>query len=184
MNLNLKTIGPYILGVSILFSQTLWEDSVIFAAEKQMDYIKQTSFQTTNILGYSDNSSLTKEYRDEQYPFTLQIPTIWMDHVYVNRDPFDENAKGTISFVANIEGGQFPICSILIFDNKPEVTDYIESGPIIKLYETDNLIYGYICASQRPVEYYENKNFKRMYDSIYNEISNVMKSFKLYSLLK
>ncbi|EOO04905.1 hypothetical protein IAW_05721 [Bacillus cereus str. Schrouff] len=35
MNLNLKTIGSYILGVSILFSQTLWEDSVIFAAEKR-----------------------------------------------------------------------------------------------------------------------------------------------------
>ncbi|SFM29756.1 hypothetical protein SAMN04488573_12010 [Bacillus sp. 5mfcol3.1] len=184
MNLNLKTIGSYIFGVSILFSQNLWEDSVIFAAEKQMDYIKQTSFQTNNILGYSDNSSLTKEYGDEQYPFTLQIPTIWMDHVYVNRDPFDKNAKGTISFVANIEGGKFPICSILIFDNNPEMMDYIESGPLTKLDETDNLIYVYIRVSQRPVEYYENKKFKTMYDSIYNEISNVMKSFELHSLVK
>ncbi|PEY88615.1 hypothetical protein CN353_26615 [Bacillus cereus] len=180
MNLNLKTIGSYILGVSILFSQTLWEDSVIFAAEKKRDYIKQTSFQTNNIFSLS----LTKEYEDEQYPFTLKIPTTWMEHVYVNRDQFDEIAKGTISFVANIEGGKFPICSILIFDNNPEVTNYIESGPLTKLDETDSLIYGYICASQHPVEYYENKNFKRMYDSIYNEISNVMKSFKLHSLVK
>ncbi|MCU5668920.1 hypothetical protein OCB72_30370 [Bacillus cereus] len=184
MNLNLKTIGSCILGISILFSQTLWGDSVVFASEKKRDYIKETSFRTNNILGYSNNSSLTKEYEDEQYPFTLKIPTIWMDHVYVNRDPFDGIAKGTISFVANIEGGEFSICSILIFDNNPEVTDYIESGPLTKLDETDNLIYGYICASQRPVEYYENKNFKRMYDSIYNEISNVMKSFKLHSLVK
>lgn len=181
MNLNLKTIGSYILGVSILFSQTLWEDPVIFAAEKQMDYIKQTSFQTTNILGYSDTSSLTKEYGDEQYPFTLQIPTMWMDHVYVNRDSFDGIAKGTISFVANIGEEKVPICSIFIFDNNPKVTDYIESGPLIKLDETDNLIYAYIRASHRPVEYYENANFKIMYDRIYNETSNVMKSFKLHT---
>ncbi|PER91173.1 hypothetical protein [Bacillus cereus] len=184
MNLNLKTIVSCIFGVSILFSQTLWGDSRVFAEEKKRDYIIQISFQTNSILGYSDNSRLTKEYDDEQYPFTLKIPTIWMDHVYVNRDPFDENAKGTISFVANIEGGKFPICSILIFDNNPEVRDYIESGPLIKLDETDNLIYVYIRSSQRPVEYYENKNFKRMYDSIYNEISRVMKSFKLHSLVK
>ncbi|OUB84399.1 hypothetical protein [Bacillus wiedmannii] len=183
MNLNLKTIGSCIFGVSILFSQTLWGDSRMFAAKKQMDYIKQTN-SPTNILGYSDNSSLTREYVDEQYLFTLQIPTIWKDHVYVNQNPFDGIAKGTISFVANIEGEKFPICSILIFDNTPEVTDYIESGPLKKLDETDNLFYGYICASQRPVEYYENKNFKIIYDSIYNEISNVMKSFKLHLIVK
>lgn len=92
--------------------------------------------------------------------------------------------KGQLVLLRILKGGEFPICSILIFDNNPEVTDYIESGPLIKLYETDNSIYGYICASQRPVEYYENKNFKRMYDSIYNEIPNVMKSFQLHSLVK
>lgn len=184
MNLNLKTIVSCIFGVIILFSQILWGDYRMFAEEKNRDYITQTSFQTNSILGYSDNSRLTKEYDDEQYPFTLKIPTIWMDHVYVNRYPFNEVAKGTINFIANIGGEKFPICSILIFDNNPELTDYIESGPLTKLDGTDNLIYVYIRASQRPVEYYENKKFKTMYDSIYNEISNVMKSFKLYSLLK
>ncbi|PEI84408.1 hypothetical protein COF80_13275 [Bacillus toyonensis] len=181
MNLNLKTIGSCILGVSILFSQTLWGDSVIFAAEKKRDYIKETSFRTNNILDYSNNSSLTKEYEDEQYPFTLKIPTIWMDHMYVNRDQFDEVAKGTISFVASIGGGKYPICSILIFDNTPEVIDYIESGPLKKLDETENLIYVYTRASQYPIEYYENKNFKTIYDNVYNETSNVMNSFKLHS---
>lgn len=64
------------------------------------------------------------------------------------------------------------------------MTEYIESGPLIKLTETDNLIYVYIRASQRPVEYYENENFKKIYDGIYNETSNVMRSFKLHSLPK
>lgn len=92
--------------------------------------------------------------------------------------------KGQLVLLRILKGGEFPICSILIFDNNPEVMDYIESGLLTKLDETDNLIYGYIRASQRPVEYYENKKFKIMYDSIYNEISNVMKSFKLHSLVK
>ncbi|MES5896780.1 hypothetical protein [Bacillus cereus group sp. RP43] len=184
MNLNLKTIGSCTLVVGILLSQTFWGDSVMFAAEKKRDYIKQTSFKTNDILDYSYNSNLTKEYEDEQYPFTLKIPTIWMDHVYVNRDQFDEIAKGTISFVASIGGEKYPICSILIFDNTPEVIDYIESGPLNKLNETDNLIYVYNHASQYPVEYYENENFKTIYDSIYNETSNVMKSFKLHSSVK
>ncbi|WP_257148687.1 hypothetical protein [Bacillus cereus] len=156
----------------------------MFAAEKKRDYVKQTSFQTYNILGYHNNSSLTKEYEDEQYLFTLKIPTIWVDHVYVNRENFDGIAKGTISFVANIGGGIYPICSILIFDNNSEVIDYIESGPLKKLNENENFIYVYTYASQYPVEYYENDNFKTTYDGIYNETSNVMNSFKLHSSIK
>ncbi|EOP91885.1 hypothetical protein IGM_01945 [Bacillus cereus HuB4-4] len=44
MNLHLKTIGASILGAIILFSQTVWEDSVVFVAEKEKNYIKQTNF--------------------------------------------------------------------------------------------------------------------------------------------
>ncbi|EOP91886.1 hypothetical protein IGM_01946 [Bacillus cereus HuB4-4] len=101
----------------------------------------------------------------------------------MNREPFDEIAKGTISFVADTKRGKFPVCSILIFDNNPKGSDYIESGPLIKLDATDKLIYGYICASQRPVEYYEDENLKLIYDSICNEILTVMKSFKLHSFV-
>ncbi|MGH0590376.1 hypothetical protein ACQVQY_30915 [Bacillus mycoides] len=179
MHLKPKIIGSCILGVSILFSQTLFGHPIIFAAEKEGNYIEQTSSQKNNTLGYTDNSYLTKEYKDEQYSFTLKIPDSWINNVHVNRDQYDVMAKGTINFIVNIGEKEYPICSILIFDTNPEIIDYVESGLLKKLDETDKLIYTYIRASQRPVEYYEDKNFKKMYDSIYKEILNVMESCEL-----
>ncbi|PGU00832.1 hypothetical protein COD21_30410 [Bacillus cereus] len=182
MDINLKIIGACILGSFILLIRILFGDSIVYAAETDKHFKEQNISQTNNTFDYSISSLLTKEYKDEQYPFTLIIPKIWRKHIDVNRDQFDENAKGTINFIANIEGKEYPICSILIFNNNPETIDYVKFGPLLKLGESDKLIYAYIRSSQRPIEYYENKNFKTIYDSIYNKVPSVMKSFKLYSV--
>ncbi|MFV5894563.1 MULTISPECIES: hypothetical protein [unclassified Bacillus cereus group] len=182
MYLKSKITGSFILSLSILFSGTLFGQSTAFAAEKDSNQIRQNISQ--DLINYSNKLGLTKEYKNTQYGFTLQIPDDWIKNVHINQDQYDEKAKDTISFIANINGKEYPIFSILIFDNNLEAINYVESGPLYKLYIDNKSIYAYISANEVPPEYYEGEHqeeFKEIYDSIHSEVLNVMNSFKLHS---
>ncbi|WP_242309617.1 hypothetical protein [Bacillus cereus group sp. BfR-BA-01524] len=182
MYLKSKITGSFILSLSILLSGTLFGQSTAFADEKDTNQIRQKNSQ--NLINYSNKLGLTKEYKNTQYGFTLQIPDDWIKNVHISQNQYDEKAKDTISFIANIKGKEYPICSILIFDNNSEAIDYVKSGPLYKLDTDDKSIYAYISANEVPPEYYEGEHqeeFKEIYDSIQSEVLNVMNSYKLHS---
>lgn len=112
---------------------------------------------------------------DEQYPFTLQFPNSWKEHVYINREKFNDIAKEFFNFSIKIKGEHYPVCTIFTFDNNEDMKEYVESGPLTIVKETDTLIYAYIRA-EAPEEYWISEHmgeFQKMYDMFTKEITIV-----------
>lgn len=181
MKLKKQIIGASLLSLGLLTGG----NSVLAVSAKanvNTNNIEQIIPQENNRFNYSEKRGLAKKYIDNLYSFTLQIPDSWVKNVYIDRNQYDERAKGTINFTMNIRGKYYPVCSVLVFDNTVENIEYINSGPLQELTKTDKLIYTYIRASEAPSKYYRGKQekwFKKRCDMIINELPNVMNSFKL-----
>jgi hypothetical protein len=141
---------------------------------------KETKQPTVTKQNETKQEGIT--YKDEKYPFTLQLPSTWQ-HVQTKRDIFDPHAKDVVSFTVNMAGEDCSLVSIFVFDSQAEAMSHIEFGPLSKLGEKDGLIYAYVRASEAPGKLYGQqyeKELKMVQKMIVEEVPAVMSSFTLF----
>lgn len=91
-------------------------------------------------------------YRNEQYGFTIRLPSKWKGKYIIREDAWKWDGYRSVDFVAPYENGKrlYPVLSIVISDDK----DKIKESKIARyLGEKEELYYGYICDVADPSDY-------------------------------